>query len=63
MLNEKLKHQNDKSESSDAERRCGRLGSSDEAVVMAEERRESVIYTSEIRQPEMGGFSERRKVV
>ena len=48
MLNEKLKQYTDKSESSDAERRCGRIGSSDEPAVMAEERRDSVIYTSEI---------------
>ena len=63
MRNEKLKRCTDKSESSDAGSRCGRLGSSDESAVMAEERRESVIYTSEIKQPEMGGFNERRKVV
>lgn len=30
---------------------------------MAAERRDSVIYTSEIEQPEMGGFNERRKAV
>jgi hypothetical protein len=30
---------------------------------MAWERRDSVIYTSEIKQPEMGGFDERRKIV
>ncbi|MHC1761112.1 MAG: hypothetical protein AB9917_16715 [Negativicutes bacterium] len=63
MLNEKLKQYPDKSESRDAERRCGRIGSSDEPAVRAEERRDSVIYTSEIKQPEMGGFNERRKVV
>jgi hypothetical protein len=61
--NEKLKRYNDKSESSDAEYRCGRIRSSEESAVMAEERRDSVIYTSEIKQPEMGGFDERRKVV
>ena len=33
MLNEKLKQYTDKSESSDAERRCGRIGSSDEPAV------------------------------
>jgi hypothetical protein len=27
------------------------------------ERRDSVIYTSKIKQPEMGGFDERRKAV
>jgi hypothetical protein len=32
-------------------------------AVMAMERRDSVIYTSEIEQPEMGGFNERRKIV
>jgi hypothetical protein len=32
-------------------------------VVMARERRDSVIYTSEIEQPEMGGFNKRGKIV
>ena len=50
-------------ESRDAEFGCGRIRSSVEAAVMAVERRGSVIYTSEIKQPEMGGFDERRKIV
>lgn len=63
MLSEKSQVRNDKDESSDAGLRCGRIRSSDESAVMAEERRDSVIYTSKIKQPEMGGFNERRKVV
>ena len=53
----------DESESRDAKFGCGRIRSSEETAVMAVERRDSVIYTSEIKQPEMGGFSERRKIV
>jgi len=52
-----------KDESRDVKLGCGRIRSSDEAAVMAVERRDSVIYTSEIEQPEMGGFDERRKIV
>jgi len=63
MVNEKSKRRHVKDESSDAGFRFGRIRSSDEAVVMAVERRDSVIYTSEIKQPEMGGFDERRKAV
>ena len=53
----------DKDESRDAKPGCGRIHSSVETVVMAVERRGSVIYTSEIEQPAMGGFDERRKIV
>jgi hypothetical protein len=53
----------DEDESRDAKLGCGRIHSSEEAAVMAVERRDSVIYTSEIRQPEVGGFNERRKIV
>ncbi|WP_204355430.1 hypothetical protein [Acetobacterium sp. KB-1] len=56
MLSEKSKQQNDKDESSDESFRCGRIRSSDEIPVMGRERRDSVIYTSKIEQPEMGGF-------
>jgi hypothetical protein len=51
MISEKSKVSNDKDESSEAEDRRGRIHSSEEAAVMAVERRDSVIYTSEIRQP------------
>jgi len=47
-------------QSSDAEESTH---SSEEAAVMVVERRDSVIYTSEIKQPEVGGFNERRKIV
>lgn len=63
MLSEKSKRQNDKDENSKEQFRCGRVRSSYEAVVMIVERRDSVIYTSEVKQLEMGGFYERRKVV
>ena len=53
----------DEDESRDAGVGCGRIRSSEELAVMAGERRDSVIYTSEIEQPEMGGFYERRKIV
>jgi len=53
----------DEDESIDAKSRCGRTRSSGEVAVMAVERRGSVIYTSEIKQPNMGGFDERRKIV
>jgi len=53
----------DEDESRDARLGCGRIRSSVEAAVMAVERRDSVIYTSEIEQPEMGGLNERRKIV
>ena len=53
----------DEGESRDAKPGCGRVRSSDEAAVMAVERRDSVIYTLEIEQPEMGGFDGRRKIV
>jgi len=46
MLSEKPKRWTDKGESSDADHRCGRIRSSDEATVMVVERRDSVIYTS-----------------
>lgn len=51
MLSEKSKRETDKDESSDGGRRCGRVRSSDEAPVMGVEQRDSVIYTSEIKQP------------
>ena len=53
----------DKDESREAKVGCGRIHTSVEAAVMAVERRDSVIYTSEIEQPEMGGLNERRKIV
>ena len=53
----------DKDESRDAKLGCGRIRSSEEAAVTAVERRDSVIYTSEIEQPEMGGFDEGREIV
>jgi hypothetical protein len=63
MVTEKSKRRNVKDESRDAESRYGRIRSSDEVAVMAAERRNSVIYTSEIEQPETGGFNERGKTV
>lgn len=63
MISEKSKRWTDEDESSDAGFRCGRIRSSVDSAVMAEERRDSVIHTSKIRQPEMGGFNGRRKVV
>ena len=57
MVSEKSKRRHDKDESSDARCSCGRIRSSDEGAVMAVERRDSVIYTSEIEQPAMGGFN------
>ena len=53
----------DEGESRDAKLGRGRIRSSVEAAVMAVERRDSVIYTSKIEQPEMGGFNERSKIV
>jgi hypothetical protein len=53
----------DEDESRDAKLGCGRIRSSEESAVMAAERRDSVIYTSVIEQPEMGGLDERRKIV
>ena len=53
----------DEDESREAKCGRGRIHSSVEPAVMAVERRGSVIYTSEIKQPEMGGFNERRKIV
>jgi len=53
----------DEGESRDAKSRCGRTRSSVETAVIEVERRGSVIYTSEIKQPNMGGFDERRKIV
>jgi hypothetical protein len=53
----------DKDDSRDAKPGCGRTRSSVEAAVMAVERRGSVIYTSKIEQPEMGGLDERREIV
>ena len=53
----------DEGESRDAKPGCGRICSSEETAVMAVERRDSVILTSEIKQPEMGGLSGRRKIV
>jgi len=61
MLSEKSKRQIGKGESSDGNRRCGRVRSSVEASVMEVERRDSVIYTSEVQQPEMGGFMKEGK--
>ena len=52
-----------KDESREARLGYGRIRISVEAAVMVVERRDSVIYTSEIKQPEMGGFDERRKIV
>ena len=64
MIIEKLKQgRPDEGESRKAKLGCGRIHSSVETAVMAEERRDSAIYTSEIKQPEMGGFNERRKIV
>lgn len=63
MRIEKPKRLNDKGESRDAGHRRGRIRSSEDAAVMAAERRNSVIYTSRVKQPEMGGFDEGRKVV
>lgn len=63
MTSEKSKRWHDKDESSNARFSCGRVRSSNETAVMAMERRDSVIYTSENKQPEMGGFDERRKAV
>jgi len=55
MLIEKSKLlEADKDESRDAKSRCGRTRSSAETAVMAVERRGSVIYTSEIKQPKYG---------
>ena len=53
----------DEGESRDAKPGCGRIRSSEEAAVMAVERRDSVVLTSEIEQPEMGGLDERREIV
>lgn len=63
MINEKSKRSTVKDETSDEPVRCGRIRSSEEIAVMAMERRDSVIYTLEVKQPAMGGFYERRKVV
>lgn len=63
MVSEKSKRYTDKDESSDAGSRCGRIRSSEEFAVMAEERRDSVIYTSKVKQPEVGGFNGRREAV
>lgn len=52
-----------KGESSDGGGWCGRIRSSDEASVMEGERRDSVVYTSGLKQPATGGLDERRKVV
>jgi len=64
MLIEKSKQgRPDKGESRETKLGCGRIRSSVETAVMAEEQRDSVIYTSDIKQPEMGGLNERRKIV
>ena len=63
MPSEKSKRHNVKDESSEEQVRCGRVRSSYEIIVMMMEQRDSVVYTSEIKQPLMGGFYERRKVV
>ena len=64
MITEKSKlGRLDKGESRDARPGCGRICSSNETFVMAVERRDSIVYTSRIKQPEMGGFNERRKIV
>jgi len=44
----------DKGESRNAKSRCGRTRSSDETAVMVAERRGSVIYTLEVKQPLYG---------
>jgi hypothetical protein len=59
----KYKRRNVKDESKEVWFVSGIILSSDGAAVMAVERRNSVIYTSEMKQPEMGGFDERRKAV
>lgn len=51
MQSEKSKRQNVKDESSEEQFRCGRVRSSEEVVVMTMEQRDSVIYTSRIKQP------------
>jgi len=63
MLSEKSKRGNDKDKRSNVGYRCERIHSSVEAAVMAVERRDSVIYNSNVRQPEIGGFNGGRKVV
>lgn len=63
MSSEKSKRHNVKDESSEEQFRCGRVRSSEEVVVMAMEQRDSVIYTSRVKQPEMGGFYYGRKIV
>jgi hypothetical protein len=52
-----------KGESREAKPGCGRTRSSEEAAVMAVERRGSVIYTFDIEQPEMGGINGKREIV
>lgn len=63
MQTEKSKQKNVKGESREAAGRCGRIRSSEEVPVIGMERRDSVIETLERKQPEMGGFCERRKIV
>lgn len=63
MLSENSKRWTVEDESSKVHSRCGKTRSSDEQAVMAMERRGFVIYTSKIKQPEMGGFYGGRKVV
>ena len=48
MTSEKSKRKHDEDESSEARHRCGWIRSSDEAAVMAVERRDPVILTSEL---------------
>jgi hypothetical protein len=55
MAIEKSKREGpDEDESRDAKSGCGRIRNSEETAVIAVERRDSVIYTSEIEQPENG---------
>lgn len=63
MQTEKSKQRKVKDESRETACRCGRIRSSEEVPVMGMERRDSVIETLEMKQPEMGGFCERRKIV
>ena len=49
----------DEGESKEAESGYERICSSDETAVMAIERRDSIIYTSIIKQPEMGDFMQK----
>ena len=63
MLRETAKWKNHKAQSIDAERRGGIICSSDEAAVMAVERRGYIVQLRFIKQPEMEGLNEYNKVV